>query len=464
VSIEHGLRFFEAAEHHPQQPALIAQGTPYTFGELVPSVRRTVAWLLRRGISPGDPACRVAFVARAELDTAVLLYALLELGVPAVPIHPTLTPREREVWTDTVQPALVIDGLPGRLEDSGLPPVQRAAVDEDSPLAIVQSSGTTGRPKGVVLSRGAVCAAARASAANLGWQPEDRWLMCMPPAHIGGLSIPVRTLIARRCAVLEPFEPEQVIATLERHHVTLASLVPTMLERLLDAEPRWVPPPQLRAVLLGGAAAPPELVRRARRRGVPVLTTYGLTEACAQVATQPYGALPDPGPGGKPLAGVQVRIAGGEIQVAGPTCMSGWFPPDAHPSPFTEDGWLRTGDLGRFDEHGRLHVIGRLDDRIVTGGENVDPGEVERVLRELPSVKDACVVGVPDPEWGQRVAAAVVCPPDTPPDAHALEQALRERLASHKRPRQWAFVETLPRTASGKVDRRAARAVLSERT
>jgi acyl-CoA synthetase (AMP-forming)/AMP-acid ligase II len=248
------------------------------------------------------------------------------------------------------------------------------------------------------------------------------------------------------------FDAAALVRSVERDRVTLLSLVPTLLSRLLDEQPGWRPPAHLRAILLGGDGAPPALLRRAADRGLPVLTTYGLTETCGQVATQRPGT--PPGPGAPPLPGVAVRVVHGRIEVRGPALMTAYFPRAAHDSPFVEDGWLRTGDLGRIDGEGALHVWGRWDDRIVTGGETVHPGEVERALEDHPAVREACVVGLADARWGQTVAAALVA--EGEPSLGEIEAFAARQLAPFRRPRRWCFVEALPRTPAGKLDRAAA--------
>jgi O-succinylbenzoic acid--CoA ligase len=191
-------------------------------------------------------------------------------------------------------------------------------------------------------------------------------------------------------------------------------------------------------------------------RRVPVLTTYGLTEACSQVTTQRYGTPPSPEHGaGEALTGFEVRVDGEEIQVRGPALMSGYFPIGAHADPFLPDGFLATGDLGRFDEQGRLHVFTRRSDLVVTGGENVYPAEIEQILLELSGVQAACVFGVPNDTWGQLVAAVIVAE-NAPSDA-ALARHVAAELAPFKWPRQIAFVDQLPLTRTGKVDRSALR-------
>lgn len=456
--------------------ALITAGARYTFADLAPRVAHLASRLRAAGLRAGS---RAALIAVNRVETVLAIYALLELGAAIVPIHPRLTPAE--VFTlledgsadillrDADLDALLLDLAP-RLE--GTPP--SAPHDPSALFAVVHTSGTTGRPKGAMLPRSAILASADASARNLGWQPRDRWLACMPLCHIGGLSIITRCLLARAPVILEPrFDPRAVLEAIRRDEATLLSVVPTMLQALLEEDPQNLLA-RPRAVLVGGAAAPDALLDECARRGVMALTTYGLTEACSQVTSQ---ALRDPftrEPGsGRPLPGVELRIALpdsdahapagaiGRIQVRGPTRMRAYFPPGGPPpdEPLPEldrAAFLDTGDLGELDEQGRLHVYARRTDLIVTGGENVYPAEVERVLASVPGVLRALVFGVPDDRWGHIVAAAVVLDPARPASDATLADAIRARLAPHKRPRRACFIDALPVAPSGKLDRASA--------
>jgi O-succinylbenzoic acid--CoA ligase len=336
--------------------------------------------------------------------------------------------------------------------------------DDERPLAVVATSGTTGRPRGVVLSRRAFAAAARASAENLGFHENDRWLLALPLGHVGGLSILTRCLFARRALVLPrhegSFDPAALAQTIVDAHVTLLSLVPTQLARMLEAG--WRAPASLRAVLIGGARAPSVLIAEAVERGIPAVTTYGLTEACSQVTTQKLAELAEPG-AGRPLAGVELRVVDGEIQVRGATLMTGYHPAELHPDPRISGGWLPTRDLGFIDDDGRLHVLGRKDDVIVTGGEKVHPAEVEAVLERCPGVRACSVFGVDDDTWGARVAAAIVLEPGRSERDVALDAHVERELAPFKRPRLLAWLDELPLTASGKLDRRALHQIASQR-
>ena len=296
---------------------------------------------------------------------------------------------------------------------------------EEGDALVVATSGTTGVPKGVVLTHDAVRASALAVSRRLGVGPGDRWLACLPLAHVAGLAVVTRAVLTGTpLEVHSGFDPDAVGAS----SATLVSLVPTALRR--------VDPGRFRVVLLGGA--PPPL-------HVPpnVVTTWGMTETGS-------GVVHD----GVPLDGVEVRVdARGQLLVRGPMLLrcyrDGTDPKDS-------DGWLPTGDVGEVDEDGRVFVHGRLDDLIVTGGENVWPQAVESVLRAHPAVGDVAVVGRADEEWGQRVVAVVVpANPSEPPTLASLRGWARERLPAFAAPRELRLVARLPHTSAGKVERRS---------
>jgi o-succinylbenzoate---CoA ligase len=453
-----------AAREAADRPALFAGDVVLSFAELDARALHFASGLTARGIRAGS---RVAILAQNRVETVIAIHALLAVGAAIVPIHPRLTADEVQIIADDAAPALTLrgddlDAIIVEPSRDDAPP--RAAIDPEAALAIVYTSGTTGRPKGAILSRRAFLASAAASAENLGWIPEDRWLLCMPICHVGGLSILTRCLAARRAVILEPrFDPDAVLAAIVARRATLLSVVPTMLKALLERDRDNVLA-RLRAVLSGGAATPWALLEECGRRGVPTLTTYGLTEACSQAASQaprsPY--VPETG-SGRALPGVALRVDDqGRIHLRGPTLMSGYFrgegrAPDT--SAFT-DGWLDTGDLGELDATGSLHVHARRTDLIVTGGENVYPLEIEQRLEALPGVKRALVFGVPDARWGQIVAAAIEIEAEAEADAGldegAMAAALASRLAAHKRPRLIAVVPALAVTGSGKLVRAGA--------
>ena len=308
--------------------------------------------------------------------------------------------------------------------------------------AVVATSGSTGEPRLAVLTRAALAAAVTASVEALGAAPPDRWLLCLPPAHIGGLLVLFRGLLGGSPAiVLSRFT---VAAMVAERRARYTSLVPTLVHRLVEAGADLE---HIRAALLGGDALDPALAEAAHRRGLRLVHTYGQTESCGGVVYD-----------GIPLRGTEVRLsAAGEVEISGPTLMRGYrLDPAGTAAAMTGDGWLRTGDGGAIDPDGRLLVRGRLGEVIVSGGEKVWPSEVEEVLRGHPAIAEVAVIGRADPEWGHRVVAVVVTAPGAgPPTLDGLRAWLRDRLAAHQAPRQLELVTALPRTASGKV-RRAA--------
>ncbi|THE65034.1 2-succinylbenzoate--CoA ligase [Salinadaptatus halalkaliphilus] len=353
--------------------------------------------------------------------------------------------------------------------------VEPAPLERDDTMLVMFTSGTSGDPKGVRLTIGNLVASATASAFRLGVGPDDRWLCCLPTYHMGGLAPIVRSTLYGTTAVIQrEFDAEDTARVLERFEISGVSLVPTMCKRLLAAG--WEPSDALRFVLLGGAPASSEFLERCHERAVPVYPTYGMTETASQIATAtPAETRAHEGTVGQPLAFTDVTVvdddgnvrgAGdtGELVVSGPTVTPGYLE-DAHTDAAVTDRGLRTGDIGRRDEDGRLWILNRRSDRIVTGGENVDPGEVIDALRSAPGVEAAAVVGLSDPEWGERVGSLIT--PDGAGNGETLEirsvlDHCEDRLAGFKQPKTIAVVDSLPRTASGTVDREAARARVLE--
>jgi O-succinylbenzoic acid--CoA ligase len=411
------LSFLAAARHSPDRVAVVDDGIPWTFGALEPRVAAE-----RRRLSGSD---RLVLVAEATLDVVVSLWAALDLGLPVVPLHPRLTATDRQELSRRVAEA---------------PAAHHEGGEGSTAAAILFTSGTTAEPKGVVLRRESLLASIEASAKNLGTREDDVWLLCLPLAHVGGLSIVLRALHARiPLVLLAKFDPGQVLTSIRRHRVTLASLVPAMMWALLDRDQDGalrLP----RAILVGGAATSDRLLEACSCRGVRVLPTYGLTEAGSQVATASAG---DPRRL-RPLPGVEVRVVGGRIEVRGPTVMAGYLGERPH----EREEWLDTGDEGEIED-GCLRVSGRRDDVLITGGENVSPARVEQALEALPGIRSAVVFGIPDERWGQTVAAALVADGERPTEPEWT--AALAGLAPHERPKRFVWVDTLP---DGKPNRR----------
>jgi len=432
------------------RPGSIALDTPEgicTYAELLIRVERAAEQLRERGAGAG---ARVAIALPAGLDFAYALHACLLLGAVAVPVDVRMSATEQARIAEEAT-ALVDEPLVVAPDEASLGPGRDACKsthDLDAIAAVIHTSGTSSAPKPIELTYGNLLWSALGSAVALGVDPNERWLCALPPSHVGGLSILVRSVIYGTTAVLhERFETERVLHALREEGITLVSLVATTLARVLDAGLEH--PSALRCALTGGGPVPAALVERAADAGVPVGMTYGLTESCSQVTTAPVAALAEGDLGaGPPLFCTDVRCAeDGEILVAGPTVA---------PCALADDGWLHTGDLGALDGRGRLSVTGRKADTIVSGGENVAPSEVEAVLESHAGVLEAAVVGRPDAEWGEAVTAIVVLRNDAVGnDGASLLAHCAAVLAPYKVPKQILLrAEPLPRTRSGKLLRR----------
>ena len=495
----------------PGHPALEVHGRAIGYGELLDYSDRLARQLAGQGVGAGD---RLALLLPDGLRFAAMLHAAARLEAVLVPLNTRLSDAELAWQLADAQPGVLIVECAWRQRVSGgsapvyelpapepeLPPLGQAAgaieppgieglplapasslldrVPLASPQAILYTSGTSGRPKGAVLSFGNLLWSALGSSLRLGTNAADRWLAPLPLFHVGGMSVLWRSALAGSTALLPGrFDAERLAEALERDRVSLVSLVPTMLSRILD---RWgdrPAPAGLRAVLLGGGPIPPDLLEQAARTGFPIAVTYGLTEAASQVATSPPLAGEGALAAAAPLPFTELRIVGpdgrdlapgrpGEILVRGPTVMSGyWRDPEASAAALA-GGWLHSGDLGWLDDRGRLQVGGRRDDLIVSGGENIYPAEVEAALLRHPLLAECCVLGEPDPDWGQRALAVIVLQPAAgePPSPQAVEATLtaflRTQLAGYKLPRRYILAPSLPRTAAGKLQRsRLAQAI-----
>lgn len=390
-------------------------------------------------------------------QAATALFGLWKAGFVAVPLHERLSAEETNYALRLLRPAL-------RLDDRGEPAPARprghalSFADFPEVSAVLLTSGSSGAPKAVGLTTRALAASVAGAAHRLSLRPGACWGLCLSLGHVGGLALLLRALATGASVRCWPtFDARAVADAVLAGQVTHLSVVPVMLRRLLDALGGRKAPASLRCVLTGGAAASRPLLERAWRAGVPAAPTWGMTETASQIATAPPElARRPPGTAGPPLPDLEVRAdAAGRLHVRGPTLAAALVrAPDAPPEPLPldADGWFRTPDTGRVDADGHVHVEGRADDVITTGGLNVAPREVERVIEAMPGVGEAVVFGVPDPDWGQVVAAVVeAADGDVAPEG--VDRHCRARLVRGRCPSRIRVVDALPRTQTGKVMR-----------
>lgn len=474
------------ARTHAGIPALRCGDLTWTFADL--DARAAAGAAALAALSP-DPEAPIALLAGNSPAFVATVHAAVRAGRTLMPLNTRLTAPELTWQLGNAGAGLLLHderhadlalaaasgaggmplatlGVDGPVAERAGPQLAGSALSLDLVQSIIHTSGTTGRPKGAMLTLGCWWWGAAGSALHLGHRQDDCWLAAMPLFHVGGLSILFRSVIGGVPVILhESFDPERTNRALDREGVTLVSVVASMLGAMVEGRNATYPG-NLRAALLGGGPAPDALMERARALGIPVAPTYGLTEAASQVTTLLPGEFADrPGSAGSPLPQAEVRIerdgaplppgSDGEIAIRTRTLMRGYL---GH-APLPSGAWFRTGDMGRLDEDGYLTVLDRRDDLIVSGGENIYPAEIESALFSHPDVLEAAVVGLPDARWGSvPVAFVAVCDGATASDADLLAH-VAGMLAGYKRPKRIVRVERLPRTAAGKVLRRELRAV-----
>jgi O-succinylbenzoic acid--CoA ligase len=432
------------AERAAQAPGRVALldlglGLRLTWSDLDRLASDWAGRLQREGAVAGD---RVAVVEPAGARLAALLFGCLRAGTVLVPLSPRAPEADLRRCLDDCRPGLLIRD--GDVVESD----PRAPAGPVGDLCLLYTSGTTGPPKGVRLTAANHTASALGCLESLGGDAQDRWLCVLSPHHVGGLAIFFRSAFADQPLVALPwFDESQVAEALRRYRPSLVSLVPTMLARMLEAGGGQALA-RCRAILLGGAPATAAQIAAWSDRGLPICPSYGLTETCSQVATIPPGQAGQAGGGAVIHSQASIETIEGEIVVSGPVLSPGYWNAGL---PGFSRGRFFTGDLGHLDESGRLHVTGRRDDAIITGGENVQPEEVEAVLLAHPGVREAAVAPRPDPTWGQVLEALIVA---EGLEADSLVAWCRGRLPGFKVPRRIRFVESLPRNEGGKLLRR----------
>ena len=456
--------------HQPDKTCLVdASGTRLLWSELEAQSRSVAGRLAGLGLEVGD---RILISAQASLDLAIAHVACLRLGLVVVPTNVAYQSAEiAHVVQDAKPKAAIIDDDERaefiRQADSSIermePSVNRTQADPptldqvsaEAPALMGYTSGTTGRPKGAVLTHANLLASLEALRMAWRWKPEDRLVLALPLFHMHGLGVGLHgTLHAGASAILLPkFAPESVFDAIDAYQASLFFGVPTMYHRLIDAS-RVQTLAKLRLCVSGSAPLSADLHRRFEHTtGQRIVERYGMTET-AMLVSNPIEHERRPGTVGLPLPGVEVRLQGApaEIEVRGPNVFSGyWKRPEANREAFTEDGWFRTGDLGEADEAGYLRIVGRAKELIISGGYNIYPREVEDALCLHPKISEAAVVGSPSEEWGEQVVAYVVV--TAPVELQEVRDFLADQLAPYKSPRELHCVDSLPRNALGKVQK-----------
>ncbi len=430
------------------RPALEWEGTTYTFGELERRSNRVAHALRERGFVKGDRLC-VYLANRIELIDLYL--ACVKLGVIFVPVN--ILYREREIAhiRNDAEPRAFFDGDVPMSMDESRPALD---LDGDTPAAIIYTSGTTGTSKGAVLTHNNF--AANAVTLTTCWQitDRDRFLLALPLFHIHALGNGLHTWLVSGCLMrlLERFDHRAALEEFRDFAPTLFFGVPTVYVRLLETPPdvaRQIGA-SMRLFVSGSAPLPAHVLEQFRMLfGHTILERYGMTETFMNVSN-PYIGERRAGTVGFPLPGISTRMENGELLVRGPNVFAGyWRRPDATNAAFTADGFFRTGDIATVSSDGYITLLGRKSDLIISGGFNIYPREIEELLLEQPGVREAAVVGVSDPIRGEVPVAYLV----GSFDATQLEATCREQLASFKVPRRFARVESIPRTALGKVQK-----------
>jgi len=458
-----------AAAAATEQGTIAVDGERLTYAQLHERVTRAGGVLAHSGVGQ---CARVVISAPTSMRFVVAYLATLHVGATVVLANPAYTEHElddliarsgaRLLIADSTHPA--VDTVTLADVDAGKHETHPGAPVANTDVALLAyTSGTTGTPKGVPLTHGMVLASVRAAMRAWRWNADDTLVHTLPLFHQHGLSAVHASLVAgSSLAVLSKFDPHELVATVEHERASIVFAVPSIHQRLADLDPNELRPlGRLRLITSGSAPLSPALADELyAKAGLRPLERYGLTESGLNVSNA-YG---DPAVGtvGTPLPGVEVDLRTpdgepadeGEIVLRGPQIFDGYLDDvEATAAAFWPGGWFRTGDLGRWDDDGRLHITGRLKELIITGGMNVAPREVEIAVEAHPEVVETAVAGVPSPRWGEEVTAWVVPAARDAFDADAIIEHCRSRLAAYKCPKRIIVVDALPRNAMGKIVR-----------
>lgn len=432
----------------------------------------------------------IAFISESSDMLIFCIAACWKLGIPFVPINPKIKNEELKEYLDTLKPTLIFSDSKnrGRLGDEHVVKLDENfflnsfthdirnmelpdsdEIDQDQIFGYFFTSGTTNKPKIVPLKRRQIITAAEASSVNFKPDPNHFWLLCLPLNHVGGISIILRSVIYGTAIYrLSEFHEEMVKEFLsENIRFQAASLVPTMLKRLLD-DHLFHTHREFKSILLGGGPISKELLKNSAERGIPIVSSYGMTETCAQIIANPLlapsGMYTPLQSVGKPFPPNEMQIRdddgrvlgknqSGALWLRGPQVIDSYYNNEDNKDKFDKEGWFNTGDFGHLNGFGHLFIESRRTDLIITGGENVNPLEVEEAMQKLPSIQEAVVIGIPDKEWGQKVTAIVTLRNGKTPDLQDIRDQLKEVLSDFKIPKELKIVKDFPKTPTGKVKR-----------
>ncbi|UOR11858.1 o-succinylbenzoate--CoA ligase [Halobacillus amylolyticus] len=451
-----------------------------SYSELREESRKLAKGLIKKGVKQGD---HVAILSGNRVEFPICVHALSYIGAVVVCLNTRLSPEELAFQlTDADATSFIVDT---EFVEEGHKAIELTTLNEDTLVTMdhlpkadgsislndqlslddvftmMYTSGTTGKPKAVMHTYGNHWFSAVASALNLGLSARDKWLACLPLFHVGGFSLLMKNVIyGMPIRMLARFDAEVINNEIRHHGVTIVSVVTVMLQRLLKDLQENSYPRSFRCMLLGGGPVPKPLLHKANERNIPVFQTYGMTETSSQIVTlSPSDALRKIGSAGKALAPatLKVLVGGriaepyetGEIHVRGPMVSSGYYKKGHR-----EAEYLATGDAGYLDEEGFLYVVDRVNDMIISGGENIYPAEVESVLLGIEGVEEAGVTGMPDDEWGEVPTAFIVKKEEADISLEKLNEYCRGHLAPYKIPKQLFVISQLPRNASNKIVRR----------
>lgn len=466
---------------HPEKTAIeLDNGDKISFHALKQKSEIFARKLATLNIKKGT---HVGLLSNNSLDLVVAIHALTYLQAVAVLFNVRLTKRELQYQFEDSNVSLIITtselAKKKSLNDEQIQMFETIKnakekqialcqeINLSDPFTIMYTSGTTGQPKGVIHTYENYWWSAIASALNLGIHLNDKWLATLPIFHIGGLSILIRSVIyGISVYLMEKFNSKLIHHSIMNKDVTIISVVPFMLKKLMDELNGSVYPSTFRYMLLGGASAPKTLLEIAHEKKVPVYQSYGMTETTSQIVTlHPSYALHKIGSSGKPLMPAEVKIIHpddngvGEIVVKGPMVTKGYYNRPSINKKQIKDNWFHTGDLGYFDEDGFLYVVDRRTDLIISGGENIYPSEIEQTIMQMDGIKEAAVVGKKDPTWGEIPVLFIVLTHKTISKNQILTY-LKKNIASYKIPKEIYFIEQLPRNATNKIVREKLRLLM----